>query len=63
MGAVELQGLNDLHVQPLHLQIKGMFVCQVERKSKHEQEQANGQHGWTGSRPGGIPAGDANQSI
>lgn len=61
--AVELQGLGDLRVQPLHLQGKGTLVCQVERQSKHEQEQANSQHGWTRSRPGGLPAGDANQSI
>ena len=46
-GAVELQGLKDLHIQPLHLREKGRFICRVERQSKHEQEQANNQHGWT----------------
>lgn len=62
-GAGELQELDDLHVQPLRLQGKGMLVCQIERQSKREQEQANSQHGWTTSRPGDLPAGDANQSI
>lgn len=63
MDAVELQGLNDLHIQTLHLHWKGMLVCQVERQSKHEQKQANSQHAWTRSRPAGLPAGDANRSI
>lgn len=62
-GAAKPHWLNELHVQPLRLQGEKTSMCQVERQSKHGQEEANSQHSWTTSRAGFRPAGNANQSI